>query len=378
MNRRGASGRMKHEFVALPKLAPGLEPRLGIWRFGSAERGPRLYIQGGLHADEAPGTLVAHRLIGKLRALPPHEISGEITIIPVANPIGLGQRILGTLVGRFAFEDGRNFNRGYPDCTADVIARLKGQLGSDERTNTARLLAAFAGSLSQIPAEPVAALKTILLREAIGADYVLDLHCDTEAVPHAYTHPASFDRLAPLFRLLGLKAVLVAEASGDHPFDEAVSGPWQGVQAHFRQHPFASGGHAATIELRGQADTGPELIERDANAILAFLHHIGAIGGDKPDIPDVELTPTPLAGCGLIPAAASGALSWHRALGDRVRRGECLAEIIDAESGLAHPVLAECDGLLFARTNLRQVSAGAKLGKIAGTGSLRAGTLLGP
>jgi uncharacterized protein len=369
---------MKHEFVALPKLAPGLEPRLGVWRFGTGATGPRVYIQGGLHADEAPGTLVAHRLIGKLNALASQEFSGEVTVVPVANPIGLGQRILGTLVGRFALEDGRNFNRGYPDCTADVIARLEGQLDADPGTNTARLRAALASSLAVSPTEPVPALKTALLREAIGADYVLDLHCDTEAVAHAYTHPLCYEALVPLFRLFGLRAILVAEASGDHPFDEAVSGPWQGVQAHFKQFPFASGGHAATIELRGQMDTEPALIEQDAEAILGFLRHVGVIAGERPALPALDVTPTPLAGCALIPAPRSGALSWHRALGDRVRQGDCLAEIIDAESGIAFPVLAECDGLLFARTNLRQVSAGAKLGKIAGTEPLRAGTLLGP
>lgn len=369
---------MKHEFVALPNLAPGLQPRLGVWRFGGGDSGPRVYIQGGLHADEAPGTLVAHRLIGKLRTLPSQEISSEITIVPVANPIGLGQRILGTLVGRFALDDGRNFNRGYPDCTADVISRLQGQLGADERANTAHLRAAFALCLAKTPPEPIPAMKTALLREAIGADYVLDLHCDTEALPHAYTHPACFDRLSPLFRLLGLKAMLVAEASGDHPFDEAVSGPWQSVQAHFSSNPFAQGGHAATIELRGQGDTEPALIEHDASAILAFLRHIGAIAGAKPELPELKAAPTPLSGCALIPAPASGALSWHRALGEVVRRGEVIAEIIDAESGQSHSVFAECDGLLFARTNLRQVSAGAKLGKIAGNEPLRAGTLLGP
>jgi uncharacterized protein len=369
---------MKHENVALPKLAPGLEPRLGIWRFGEGKSGPRIYIQGGLHADEAPGTLVAHRLISALKMLPKQDIAGEITIVPVANPIGLGQRILGTLVGRFALEDGRNFNRGYPDCAADIVARLQGQLGEDVQMNTARLREACAWSLRQTPAEPIPAMKTVLLRQAIGADYVLDLHCDTEAVPHAYTHPASVAALSPLFRLLGLQALLIAEASGDHPFDEAVSGPWQAAKAHFPQHPFASGGHATTIELRGQGDTEPQLIEQDSAAILAFLRLVGGISGEKPAIPDQDVVPTPLAGCALIPAPSGGALSWHRALGSQVKRGECLAEIIDAESGFGHPVLAECDGLLFARTNLRQVIAGAKLGKIAGTEPLRAGTLLGP
>ncbi|MGL5448633.1 MAG: succinylglutamate desuccinylase/aspartoacylase family protein [Rhabdaerophilum sp.] len=369
---------MKRDLIELPKLAPVLQPRLAIWRFGEVSLGPRVYIQGGLHADEAPGTLVAHRLIEKLKALAAHEIFGEITIVPAANPIGLGQRILGTLVGRFALEDGRNFNRGYPDCRAEVVARLEGRLGDDARANTTLLRSALMESLSVTPTEPILAMKSILLREAIGADYVLDLHCDTEAVPHAYTHPACLTAFAPLFQLLGVEAVLTAEVSGDQPFDEAVSGPWQAVRALFPDHPFLSCGHAATIELRGQADTEPELIEQDAEAILRFLRHIGSIAGEKPPLSTDTVAPTPLAGCALIPAPASGALSWHCALGSDVQRGQHLADIVDVETGASHPVSAECDGLFFARTHQRQVITGMKLGKIAGAQPLRSGQLLGP
>jgi predicted deacylase len=370
---------MKPETLALPKLAPGLEPQLAIRRFGTGGKGPHVYIQGGLHADEAPGTLVAHRLIQMLGALPAHDLIGSITLIPVANPIGLGQRILGTLVGRFALDDGRNFNRGYPDCAPRAIAQLDGRLGTDAGENT-RLLreALVAAAADHSPAEPIPALKAALLRQAIAADYVLDLHCDTEAVPHAYVHPASVEPLAPLFRLLGAEALLTAEISGDHPFDEAVSGAWQAVQARSPEYPFLSGGHAATIELRGQADTGPEFIEKDAMAIIGFLRHIGALRGEKPVLPLPLAAPTPLAGCSLLPAPATGALSWLRPLGAGVKKGEHLADIVDAARGTVHPVLAECDGLLFARTNLRQVTAGAKLGKVAGAELLRSGTLLGP
>jgi predicted deacylase len=370
---------MKRESIPLPRLAPGLEPHLSIWRFGKDGAGPRIYIQGGLHADEAPGTLVAHRLIGHLKKLPSADILGMITIIPVANPIGLSQRLLGTLVGRFALEDGRNFNRGYKDCGPGAIAHLEGRLGTDSSDNTCALRAALTSIASNdTPTQPIPALKAALLREAIGADYALDLHCDTEAVPHAYVHPDCLEALLPLFRLLGVRALLSAEISGDHPFDEAVSGPWGTIQAHFSAFPFETGGHATTIELRGQTETEPQVIEQDSTAILAFLRHVGAIAGQKPTLPPALAMPTPLAGCSLIPAPASGALSWHCALGSTVKTGDLLAEIIDAHCDTTHPVLAECDGLLFARTNLRQVAAGAKLGKIAGYVPLRSGQLLGP
>ena len=42
------------------------------------------------------------------------ELIGEVIVVPVANPIGLGQSVLREPVGRFALHSGDNFNRGYP------------------------------------------------------------------------------------------------------------------------------------------------------------------------------------------------------------------------------------------------------------------------
>ncbi len=195
---------MRRKFVDLPPLAPGIVPRLSVMRFGEASRGPKIYVQGALHADEAPGTLAAHRLAERLADLPEEAICGEIVIVPVANPIGLSQRVLGLHLGRYALEDGRNFNRGYPDVTDAVIAALAGKLGMDEAQNTALLKSALASTLAaQAPVEPVPALKHALLSLAIDADWVFDLHCDAEALPHLYTQPGFVAEFEPFTRLMG-------------------------------------------------------------------------------------------------------------------------------------------------------------------------------
>lgn len=370
---------MPREVIDLPPLAPGLVPRLSVLRIGEAERGPKIYIQGALHADEAPGTLAAHRLAERLAALPGEAICGEIVVVPVANPIGLSQRVLGLHLGRYALEDGRNFNRGYPDIAEAVIARLEGRLGSHEAENTALLKATLRSVLAaQAPAEPVPALKHRLLSLAIDADWVFDLHCDAEALPHLYTQPGFVAEFAPFARLMGARAILTAEASGDHPFDEAISVVWERVRAAYPRHPLRRGGIAATVELRGQQDTEPHFAERDAEAILGFLTRIGVIAGERPRLPEAACEPTPLAGCSLIEAPATGALQWHVPLGTDVKQGEVIAGIIDAASGQSTAVIAECDGLFFARSQLRQVFQGQKLGKIAGREPLRSGPLLGP
>ncbi len=213
--------------------------------------------------------------------------------MPVANPIGLSQRILGLHLGRFALDDGRNFNRGYPDVSAAVIAALDGRLSLDEAENTRLLRAALRAAIgARLPVEPVPALKRALLGLAIDADWVLDLHCDAEALPHLYTQPGFVADFEPFTRLMGARAILTAEASGDHPFDEAVSAVWEKVRAAFPLHPFARGGLAATVELRGQQDTEPRFAESDAGAILGFLRHLGVIAGEAPVLPEAQGEPT--------------------------------------------------------------------------------------
>ena len=123
---------MKRETIRLPGAAPGLSAELAILRFGASGARPRVHIQAGLHADEVPGMLAAHRLVPELERLEAQgRVRGEVVVLPLANPIGLGQRLLGRQEGRFDIADGLNFNRGYSLLTQAATGLLEGELGGD-------------------------------------------------------------------------------------------------------------------------------------------------------------------------------------------------------------------------------------------------------
>ena len=106
---------------------PLLSPSLGSHRtltslhFGKPGSGRKIYIQASLHAEELPGMLVAHHLRALFEAAEAAgQIDGEIVLVPVANPIGLAQRLDHKPMGRFELDTSENFNRHYPDLAAAV------------------------------------------------------------------------------------------------------------------------------------------------------------------------------------------------------------------------------------------------------------------
>ncbi len=89
----------------------GTRRSLTVHRFGTPGARPKIYIQAALHADETPGLLVAHHLIRRLRGA---AVSGEIIVVPMCNPTGIGQIVEGVHVGRYALDGSGNFNRISP------------------------------------------------------------------------------------------------------------------------------------------------------------------------------------------------------------------------------------------------------------------------
>jgi predicted deacylase len=213
---------------------------------------------------------------------------------------------------------------------------------------------------------------------AIDADIVLDLHCDTEAVLHLYTGTPLIDRGLPLARLLGAKAMLTAEISGDDPFDEACSRPWWELARHFHQHPMPAGCFSATVELRGATDVEHRTAKEDAAALIAFMVLNSAIVGERPALPVLSCQVTPLGGSEPVFATTSGVVVFHRNVGDRVLKGDAIADLVDPVSGDLVTLVAPTSGTLYARTASRWAYAGMRLAKVAGTEATRSGHLLSP
>jgi uncharacterized protein len=371
---------MRVELRTVQGATTGVTYEVVFLHFGEEGARPKIYVQAGLHADEAPGQLTAHHLRERLTTLEAEGlIRGHVVLVPVANPIGLSQQVLGTLQGRFALADGVNFNRNFPELGAKAAEVLKDRLTGDADRNATIIRQVLREALSAWKALCAPGnLKKLLLGEAIDADIVLDLHCDGEAEMHLYTLTDQANAFQPLAAYLNAKAMLVADISGDHPFDEAVSRPWAEIRRRFPDHPIPQGAVAATLELRGDADVSHSVAAKDADAIIQFLALRGVIDRAPAPLPHSLLEPTPLAGSEALEAPMSGLIVFARQTGDHITVGALVAEIIDPFSGRTSPVNATTSGILYARTSARFAIAGRRLGKIAGTTPFRSGNLLSP
>ena len=136
--------------IPLIAMSPGTGRAITVHRYGVKGARPKAYFQAGIHADEIPGMLVLHHLTRRLdEADARGEIIGEIVVVPFANPIGLGQRYEGDLLGRYEFRGGGNFNRNFPRLDEAIGDAVEGKLGADAEANTTLIRAAFLAAQRQ-------------------------------------------------------------------------------------------------------------------------------------------------------------------------------------------------------------------------------------
>jgi uncharacterized protein len=365
---------------ALLPATPGSRHELVSLHYGTPGRGPKVYIQGGLHAEEVPGLLVAHHLRSRLaQAEAEGRLRGEVVLVPAANPLGLGQWQLRGYQGRFHFQTGENFNRHFADLSDAVAEAVKGRLTADAVHNVATVRAALRDAAAELPAQtPLEDLRRTLLRLAIDAEVVLDLHSDGEGLLHLYTTPATWVQAEVLARCVDARVALLAERSGGDPFDEACSMVWSELARRLGPaHPLPASCLAATIELRGEQDVRHDLAAADAAGIMRFLVARGVLHDDHPaPLPPLRCQPTPLAGSIPLVAPHGGMVVFLREPGDHVHQGEPLVDLVDPLTGQVTTLGAGADGLFFARENRRFAVAGMALGKVAGHQAVRSGSLL--
>ncbi|MFZ3127556.1 MAG: succinylglutamate desuccinylase/aspartoacylase family protein, partial [Rhodoferax sp.] len=150
-----------------PLLASSLgsQKSLTSFHFGTPGQGPKIYIQASLHAEELPGMLVAHHLRALLEAADAAgHVLGEIVLVPVANPIGLAQRVDHKPMGRFELDTSENFNRHYPDFAKALLPLVPTTLGNDPQANVAAVRRAMGDYLRNWqPATELHSLRQTLL-----------------------------------------------------------------------------------------------------------------------------------------------------------------------------------------------------------------------
>src|SRR5436309_14426293 len=138
--------------IPLLSPAPGTERHVIVRRYGEPGARPKAYLQASIHADELPGMLAAHHLARLLdEAAGENRILGEIVLVPVANPIGLAQRINGNLIGRYELDGGGNFNPNWPNHIEVLAERVAPQLGANPVENVQSVRKTLQQILSEQP-----------------------------------------------------------------------------------------------------------------------------------------------------------------------------------------------------------------------------------
>ena len=369
-----------------PLLSPslGVQKTLSSFHFGKPASGLKIYIQASLHAEELPGMLVAHHLRPLLEAAEAAgQVVADIVLVPMANPIGLAQRVDHKPMGRFELDTSENFNRHYPDLAQAVLPAVRQQLGRDGQANVHTVRKTMGAYLQAWqPRTELESLRRTLLLLSHDADVVLDLHCDCQGVMHFYTEESCWPQLEPVARFIGSRATLLAKASGVSPFDECLSGAWwklaDALKAEGIDAPLPQGCCSTTIELRGEADVHDRWARPDAQAIFAYLQYCGAIAcNEKPVLPAALCEPTPLAGSETLRAPCPGVVVFHHEAGATVRKGDVMVELVDPIANTRTAIPAGVDGVFYAHIRDRYVTTGCELGKIAGRIPFRTGDLLG-
>ncbi|MBX4909255.1 MULTISPECIES: succinylglutamate desuccinylase/aspartoacylase family protein [Rhizobium] len=336
---------MEGSEIIIPGDTPGTEWRLPVLRFaGRNPKAPKAYIQAALHAGELPGTALLHFLCERLRrAESEGAVAGDITIVPQANPIGAAQSHFGDLQGRFDLGSRTNFNRDFPLISVADRPMLTEDLNDYPATDQ---------------------LKRRLLDMALGADLVLDLHCDDESLQYAYIDEAFWPEAADLAAALDMEAVLLSDGESS-AFEEAVGFAWKYAVPGERQSRLP-GKLSVTVELRGKRDVDPLLAKRDADGLWRFLAARGIVSDDRMAPAMFAGPAVPLDNVEIIRAPEGGAVLFHRTIGDRVAEGELLATIVtrpgrpDGSIDLHAPQ----DGLVLTRTSDRLVRRRGDLMKI--------------
>ncbi len=356
-------------------MTPGTERGIIYHRFGRAGARPKVYMQAAIHANELPGAMALHHLMPMLeKADRAGRIVGEVLVVPVVNPIGLSQLVGNNHVGRYDLLGRENFNRNWPEVSAQVAERVGKRLGTDAKRNVGIVRRAALAALDAMkPVNELQTLRREVVKRSIDADVVLDLHCDQEAALHLFISAA--DRLGPAIELaaeIGSQATLY-----NAPYPEALtfsgvnSSLWARLAARFPDADIPQACLSATIEYRGQHDVNHALGAADAANLYRFLVRRGAISGRSAALPRLRAALTPIAGMDVGYSPGTGMVVYHHPKGAKVRKGKPVCEIIDPRDPRGPQarvqVLAGTDGVLFSRRlDGRLVWPGAVLFRIAG------------
>jgi len=362
---------------------PGRSTELNYFRVGPGDAEKKIYLQAAIHADEQPGIMVLHHLLPLLRAADrAGELKARFVLMPMVNPLGMGDIEFGKHQGRYSRSTGINHNRDWPVLYDAIGDGLVAQFDDDGSANIGivrNALRKWAKSLPRITA--FEQWRRYVIAEACDADYVFDLHCDDDSLMHIFSVPQLGDKMQQLANWTGAAATMLAEDSGGGSFDEVWPAIWLRL-ARECDKPLPMPVVSCTLEYRGLFDSFDDLNRQDAHNLYGYFQEQGLIGGASLGRKAEARAPTDLRATEYLRAPRPGLLAYRVELGDWVEKGDPVADLIQLDGDGAFtdrvPLTAGCSGQVISRKSVKYVWAGANVSKIVGEEILesRSGNLL--
>lgn len=361
--------------MPLMQMASGDRLALQVYRFTGRQPGKKAYIQANLHGAEISGNAVIHELIQCLSKLEPEQISGEICLVPVCNPLSINQRSHHFATGRYNPYDGRDWNRifwDYEKENENIFAFAQSQLNQSPETIRQEYLQKIQQSFAQRHQQmhsplslPLRMLYRYQLQSlCLDANYVIDCHSATaEALDYLYCF-SSRENSAPAF--LFSHAVLMNDYDGD-AFDEAFLKPWLALEKCFAAlgKPMQFDVESWTLELGGGQQIQPESVANGVRGIKNYLAVKGILDIPGFPLPETKTHQTKFHRKSEIQeyyAGSGGLVQDLVELGTMVQAGQLLYRLLSFnKEGLppeAIAVYAQTSGLVFNTTTNHAVNQG--------------------
>jgi predicted deacylase len=260
------------------ELATGQELRVPVYHLAAKDpSAPKVFLQANVHGAEVQGNAVIFQLMKQLEAM---DVRGEITLLPLANPLGINQKSGEFTLGRFDPITGVNWNREYLDHQIDIPNWYSEHCHlSDELLNQAFRLQLIASCQAHL-ANPWGVttgkrLAISLQMLAHQADIVIDLHTGPKSCKHLYC--PEYDQSSAKFFSIPYSLIMPNSFGG--AMDEAAFCPWWELveYAATQERELNVAVSAFTLELASQERIDMDDAREDALGILAYLSHRGVM-----------------------------------------------------------------------------------------------------
>lgn len=264
--------------LKIGELATGQDLTLPIFSYKcSRSSAPSVYIQANVHGAEVQGNAVIYQL---MKLLEQYTLCGDVTLVPLANPLGINQKSGEFTLGRFDPITGVNWNREYLDHKVDVKGWYQENrcLNDDELVAHYRalLIASCHQRLSNEWGITTGHQQAVILQTmAHQADIVIDLHTGPKSCKHLYC--PEYDTKAAAFFSIPYTLLIPNDFGG--AMDESIFCPWWQLTEHMKLkgRDVSVPVSAFTLELGSQENINLDDALVDAKGILAYLSERGVI-----------------------------------------------------------------------------------------------------